>query len=87
MTRGLGIACDRATAKQRFHLRSKTQGPPVVGVVQRFDPEGVPCEEQSFPAFIPERECIHASKRMHHILSAIGIKMEQDFGVAVIGDG
>jgi hypothetical protein len=70
-------------AEQRFDFRCEIQATALLVDKQRLLAEPVPCQEQGFPARIPNREREHASQMMNHVVSPVLVRAQQDLGVGI----
>ena len=77
----LRVARYISAGNQRFDLRRKSQRAPVIGIIERLDAIMIARQQETAFLRIPQRECKHATKAMHHGGAFGGIKMDQHLGV------
>src|ERR1700676_1283220 len=76
--------CVKVSAGEKcFNLRRYTHRLPIVGVVERFDPERIACKKDPIFPTIPKNECKHSAHLIKHRFATIGIQMKQNFRVAL----
>ena len=69
--------------EQRLDLRSETQGPAIVGDVERLDAERAAGEKHLPLARIPDGETKHAAQHVHHRRPLLRIQLEQHLGIGM----
>ncbi len=72
-----------AVSHQGLQLRSEQQQAAIVVVIQRFDAQPIPAQEQLLLGRIPEGESEHASETRQTIDTPFVIGMQDDFRIGV----
>ena len=69
--------------KERLHLRSRTNRPPIIGIVKRFDSVRISGQKENAFLCVPKDEGKHSPKVVNHRFAFFGIKMKKNFRIGL----
>src|SRR5580698_9569953 len=74
---------NRGVLQQRLDLGCEGEQAPIPVIVERLNPQPVPCTEQLLPSGIPDGECKHAPQQRQAVRAVFFVGVEDGLGVGM----